>query len=155
MWWFVLGVNLGSPHNSNNPQLGIPIQLMIFLNSVGHYGNGATTEDLAEWMGISTGTVYNCFHHVMIALLHFHDNVIHFDPMELEDQEEREQAKEWVESHSCMGWRGGFLCVDGLPFNLFQKPSWHGEGFFNCKSRYLLSSQVCTMPHHNLDVLTN
>jgi len=70
--------------------------------------------------GISIGTIYNCFCHVMIALLQFHNDVIHFDPMELEDQEEREQAKQWVESHSCMGWRGGFLCVDGLPFNLFQ-----------------------------------
>ena len=141
-------------NNSNNPQLGVPIQFAIFLNGVGHYGNGATTEDLAEWVGVSTGTIYNCFRHVMITLLHFHDDVIHFDPMELEDQEERERAKEWVESHSCMGWRKGFLCVDGSPFNLFQKPGWHGEGFFDCKSRYSLSSQVHTMPHHNLDVLT-
>jgi len=71
-------------NNSNNPQLGIPIQLAIFLNGVGHYGNGATTDDLAEWVGVSIGTVYNCFRRVMIALLQFHDDVIHFDPMELE-----------------------------------------------------------------------
>ncbi|KIM55072.1 hypothetical protein SCLCIDRAFT_135412 [Scleroderma citrinum Foug A] len=135
-------------NNSNNPQLGVPIQFAIFLNGVGHYGNGATTEDLAEWVGVSTGTIYNCFRHVMITLLHFHDDVIHFDPMELEDQEERERAKEWVESHSCMGWRKGFLCVDGSPFNLFQKPGWHGEGFFDCKSRYSLSSQVIILPHN-------
>jgi len=36
-------------NNSNNPQLGIPIQLTIFLNGVSHYGNSATTDDLAEW----------------------------------------------------------------------------------------------------------
>ncbi|KIK25262.1 hypothetical protein PISMIDRAFT_96948, partial [Pisolithus microcarpus 441] len=50
----------------------------------------------------------------------------------------------WVESHSCPEWRGGFLCVDGSLFNLFQKPGWHSEGFFDCKSQYLLSAQVCT-----------
>ena len=121
-------------NNSNNPQLGVPIQLAIFLNGVGHYGNGAMINNLAEWAGVSIGTVYNCFCRVMIALLQFHDDVIHFNPMELEDQEEWEQEKQWVESHSCMGWRGGFLCVDGSPFNLFQKPSWHGEGFFDRKS---------------------
>ena len=78
----------------------------------------------------------------MVAILQHHDNTIHFDPMELEDQEQREQAKKWVESHSCMEWRGGFLCVDGSPFNLFQKPGWHGEGFFDRKSQYSLSAQV-------------
>ncbi|KIK18447.1 hypothetical protein PISMIDRAFT_80684, partial [Pisolithus microcarpus 441] len=50
--------------------------------------------------------------------------------------------KNWVESRSCPGWRGGFLCVDGSPINLFQKPGWHGEGFFDRKSRYSLSAQV-------------
>ncbi|KIK11404.1 hypothetical protein PISMIDRAFT_82100, partial [Pisolithus microcarpus 441] len=59
-----------------------------------------------------------------------------------EDQEERDQAKNWVESRSCPGWRGGVLCVDRSPINLFQKPGWHGEGFFDCKSRYSLSAQV-------------
>ena len=36
---------------SNNPQLPVPIQLAIFLNAAGHYGNVSTTEDLAEWAG--------------------------------------------------------------------------------------------------------
>ena len=37
------------------------------------------------------------------------------------------------------------MCVDGSPINLYQKPGWHREGFFNCKSRYLLSAQVCVL----------
>jgi len=129
-------------NNSNNSQLPVPVQLAIFLNGVGHYGNSATIDDIAEWAGVSVGTVYNCYRRVMVALLHHHDDAIHFDPMELEDQEERDRAKKWVESHSCSEWRGGFLCVDGSPFNLFQKPGWHGEGFFDRKSRYSLSAQV-------------
>ncbi|KAG1743528.1 hypothetical protein EDD22DRAFT_958763 [Suillus occidentalis] len=47
-------------NRSNNPQLPVPIQLAIFLNGIGHYGNAATTEDLADWAGVSVGTVYNC-----------------------------------------------------------------------------------------------
>ena len=133
-------------NNSNNPQLPVPVQLAVFLNGVGHYGNGAATDDIAEWAGVSVGTVYNCYRRVMVAILQHHDNAIHFDPMELEDQEQREQAKKWVESRSCMEWRGGFLCVDGSPFNLFQKPGWHGEGFFDRKSRYSLSAQVSAVP---------
>jgi hypothetical protein len=48
-------------HNSHNPQLPVAIQLAIFLNGVGHYGNAAMTQDLAEWAGVSIGMVYNCF----------------------------------------------------------------------------------------------
>ncbi|KIK22918.1 hypothetical protein PISMIDRAFT_80752, partial [Pisolithus microcarpus 441] len=59
-----------------------------------------------------------------------------------EDQEEWDQAKSWVESRTCPEWRGGFLCIEKSPFNLFQKPGWHGEGFFDCKSCYSLSVQV-------------
>ena len=132
---------------SNNLQLPMPIQLAIFLNGAGHYGNALTMEDLAEWAGVSVGTVYNCFRCVMIAILQHHDNTIHFDPMEAKDQEEIHRAKVWVESKGCFDWRNGFLCVDGSPFNLFQKPGWHGEGFYNRKSRYSLSSQVSIVHH--------
>ncbi|KIK22919.1 hypothetical protein PISMIDRAFT_101564 [Pisolithus microcarpus 441] len=48
-------------NNSNNPQFPVPVQLAIFLNGVSHYGNGAATEDVAEWAGVSVGTVYNCY----------------------------------------------------------------------------------------------
>ena len=127
---------------SNNPQLPVPIQLAIFLNGIGHYGNAATSEDVAEWAGVSTGTVYNCYRRVMIAILQHHDDVIHFDPLNSSDQAEREKAKRWVEERTCREWRGGFMCVDGTPFKLFQKPGWHGEGFFDRKSNYSLSAQV-------------
>ena len=134
----------GFSSQSNNPQFPVPVQLAIFLNGAGHYGNAATTEDLAEWAGVSVGTVYNCIRRVMTAILPLHDKYIHFDPLEEEDQRERERAKQWVEAQCGIPeWRNGFLCVDGSPFNLFQKPGWHGEGFYDRKSRYSLSSQVC------------
>ena len=48
-------------NNSNNPQLSVQIQLAIFLNTAGHYGNAATLQNLAEWAGVSIGTVHNCY----------------------------------------------------------------------------------------------
>ncbi|KAG2345638.1 hypothetical protein BDR05DRAFT_974965 [Suillus weaverae] len=121
-------------NNSNNPQLPVPMQLTIFLNSTGHYGNAVTTEDIAEWAGVSTGTHHNA--------------VIHFNLLYKDDQIERERAKTWVEEQTCPEWRGGFLCVDSTQFNMFQKPGWHGEGFHNRKSNYSLSAQVMIMPHN-------
>ena len=70
------------------------MQLAIFLNGLGHYGNAATTQDMAEWAGIAVGTVHNCYKCVMLALLRLHDMVIHFDPANYaDDYEEKELAK--------------------------------------------------------------
>ncbi|KIJ05731.1 hypothetical protein PAXINDRAFT_93062, partial [Paxillus involutus ATCC 200175] len=129
-------------NNSNNPQMPVWIQLAIFLNGAGHYGNTATSQDMAEWAGVSVGTVHNCYKRVMVAILHHHDAVIHFNPTREDDRQEQENSKVWVESKTCVEWRNSFLCVDGTPFNLFQKPGWHGEGFFDRKSRPSLSNQV-------------
>ena len=124
-------------------QLPVWLQLAVFLNAAGHYGNAATSQDMAEWAGISVGTVYNCYRRVMLSLLHLHDEAIHFDPAHCEeDFMEKEQAKNWVESRSVPGWRGGFLCVDGTTFNFFQKPGHHGEVFFDRKSQYSVTNQV-------------
>ncbi|KIN94629.1 hypothetical protein M404DRAFT_167801, partial [Pisolithus tinctorius Marx 270] len=112
-------------NNSNNPQLPVPIQLAIFLNAAGHYGNAATSQDMAEWAGVSVGTVHNCYKRVMVAILHHHDEVIHFNPEEPQDRREKDRAKRYVEERTCPHWKGGFLCVDGTPFNLFQKPGLH------------------------------
>jgi hypothetical protein len=132
-----------APEPAVSNQLPIWMQLAIFLNGAGHYGNAATTQDMAEWAGVAVGTVHTCYKRVMIALLHFHDAVIHFDlANRADDYEEKEVAKAWVESKSCPAWRNGFLCVDGTTFNLFQKPGYHGEGFFDRKSQYSLTNQV-------------
>ena len=45
---------------SYNSQLPVAIQLAIFLNHVGHYGNAIATEDMAQWAGVSIGSVVNC-----------------------------------------------------------------------------------------------
>ncbi|KAG2072896.1 hypothetical protein BDR04DRAFT_974103, partial [Suillus decipiens] len=60
-------------NNLSNPQLPVAVQLAVFLNGIGHYGNAATTEDISDWAGVSIGTIYNCHKHMMIALLQLHD----------------------------------------------------------------------------------
>jgi len=128
--------------NSPNPQLPVQIQLAVFLNAAGHYGNAATPQDMAEWAGVSKGTVYNCYKRVMLAILSCHNTFIHFDLTKEKDREDKQKAQRYVEERTCSQWKGGFLCVDGTPFKLFQKPGWHGEGFFDRKSNYSLSNQV-------------
>lgn len=131
-------------NNSTKPQLPVQIQLAIFLNAAGHYGNAATSQDMAEWAGVSKGTVYNCYKRVMLAILHHHDSMIHFDPTQQKYQEEKQKAQRYVEERTCSQWKGGFLCVDGTSFPLFQKPGWYGEGYFDRKCNYSLTNQVST-----------
>lgn len=56
--------------------------------------------------------------------------------------EEKEEAKQWVEDHSCKAWRGGWCMVDGTLVPLADKPTWFGESYFDCKCCYSLNVQV-------------
>ena len=71
----------------NRPQLPISIQLAIFLNCAGHYGNAISLEDIAQWASVSVGSVRNCSNQVMVALLQQHD---HFLAIPAEDSEDAE-----------------------------------------------------------------
>ncbi|KIJ67141.1 hypothetical protein HYDPIDRAFT_76507, partial [Hydnomerulius pinastri MD-312] len=63
-------------NKSNNRQLPVAIQLAIFLNRVGHYGNACSPEDIAQWARVSVGSVINCTNRVMAAILDQHDDFI-------------------------------------------------------------------------------
>lgn len=70
-------------HNqSNNPQLPIAVQLAIFLNRAGHYGNSISPQDVCQWAGVSVRSVINCTNRVMAALLAEHDNFISFPALD-------------------------------------------------------------------------
>jgi len=90
-------------NNSNIPQASPNVQLAIFLNCIGHYGNAASPEDLAQWAGGSAGWIEKCTNHVMVAVLALHDKGIH-----LPTADEKEDAKAWVEGKTCPEWRDGF-----------------------------------------------
>ncbi|KIK93242.1 hypothetical protein PAXRUDRAFT_788907, partial [Paxillus rubicundulus Ve08.2h10] len=125
---------------SNNPQLLIAVQLTIFLNHAGHYGNAISPEDVALWAGVSVRSVVNCTYCVMIAILDQHDHFPQFPPSNSCDHV---HAKEFAANTSCPEWQGGFLAADGSVIPLFQKPGFYGEPFFDWKSNYSLNCQVC------------
>jgi hypothetical protein len=127
-------------NNSHNPQLPVSIQLAIFLNRAGHYGNSISVEYVAQWAGISAGSVVNCTNRVMVALLDQHDTFMGFPAP---DSEDFERAREYAANTVCPEWQNGILAVDGSTINVYQKPGFHGEVFFDRKSRYSLGCQVC------------
>ncbi|KIK75837.1 hypothetical protein PAXRUDRAFT_67919, partial [Paxillus rubicundulus Ve08.2h10] len=65
-------------NQSHNRQLPVAIQLAIFLNHAGHYGNTISPKYVAQWAGVSTGSVINCTNHVMVAILDQHDTFMQF-----------------------------------------------------------------------------
>jgi len=106
-------------HNqSNNPQLPVAIQLAIFLNHAGHYGNAISLEDVAQWAGVSVGTVVNCTHQVMGAILAHHDHFVGFPAL---DPQHAEDARHFVGSQTCPEWQNGIFAVDGSTIDLYAK----------------------------------
>ena len=132
-------------NNSNIPQAPPNVQLAIFLNRIGHYGNSASPEDLAQWAGGSTGWIEKCTNRVMVAVLALHDVGIH-----LPTADEKEDAKAWVEGETCPEWRDGFLLVDGTKFPVFQRPGLHGDAWFDKNKDYSLDCQVCSTFTHRI-----
>ncbi|KAF9223943.1 hypothetical protein BS17DRAFT_678473, partial [Gyrodon lividus] len=118
------------------------IQLAIFLNHAGHYGNAISPKDVAQWAGVSVGFVINCTNHVMVAILDQHDDFMIFPSFDLQDME---NARSYVEAQVCPEWRNGTLAADGSAFCLYAKPGLHGETFFDWKSNYSLNCQVINL----------
>lgn len=83
---------------SHNSQLPVAIQLTIFLNHAGHYGNGSTPDEICEWVGVSVGSVTNCSNRVMVAILDQHDEFVR---VSAEHSEEMEETHQWVKEWSC------------------------------------------------------
>jgi hypothetical protein len=125
-------------NNSNNPQLPVQIQLAIFLYRAGHYGNGSSPEETAEWAGVSVGTVVNATNRVMVAVLSLHDVAVHYP-----DAAEKEKTKQWMEDQTCPEWRDGWMVADGTKFPLFERPGLHGDAWFDKNKDYSLDCQVC------------
>jgi hypothetical protein len=76
-------------NNSNIPQLPTPTQLAIFLVCISHYGNVLSPEYVAQWAGVSIGTVVNSTYCCLVVFLALHDKAVMIPP-----EEEKEQAKE-------------------------------------------------------------
>ncbi|KAG2061010.1 hypothetical protein BDR06DRAFT_871230, partial [Suillus hirtellus] len=135
----ILDHNSGHPiftNQSNNPQLPVAIQLAIFLNCTGHYGNAISPKDVGQWADVSVRLVINCSDHIMIALLNLYDTSIQFPTP---DSEDAEHAWQFVEARSYPEWRNGIFAIDGSAINLYKKPSLYGKAFYDRKSNYSLN----------------
>ncbi|KIN93009.1 hypothetical protein M404DRAFT_171992, partial [Pisolithus tinctorius Marx 270] len=126
-------------NKSNNKQLPVAVQLAIFLFRVGHYGNASSPEDAAQWAGISVGTVINCTHQVMAALLDKHDNFIYVPDVQ---SPELRRAQEFAESRTCWSWRNGVFAADGMTVNLYARPKSFTDSYYDRKSNFSLNCQV-------------
>ncbi|KAF8576039.1 hypothetical protein K439DRAFT_1623163 [Ramaria rubella] len=125
-----------------NAQLLVHEQLVIALFRFSHFGNSALVESIAQWAGVAAGTVVNSTPQVIVVFLVLHNKVIHWP-----NTQEKEAAKQWVESVSCAAWHDGFCFVDGTLVPLADKPGYHGEAYFDRKSNYLLNVQIINLPN--------
>ena len=114
-------------------------QLAIMLYRFGHYGNAASTMKVTLWAGVGYGTIKLVTTWVMKAIC---DQQFCRATMPWSDPAKIEQAKAWVEGHSCLAWWDGWLMVDGTLVPLFQQLHHHGNSFFDRKSNYSLNVQV-------------
>ena len=114
-------------------------QLAIMLFYFRLYSNAASLEQVREWAGTSKGLVKLTTQRVMTALL---SPDFMKDAVQLPTDEEKEEAKEWVEEHSCKAWHDGWCLVDGTLIPLYTQPYWYGESYFNQKCNYSLNIQV-------------
>ncbi|KAI0339356.1 hypothetical protein BDW22DRAFT_1455884, partial [Trametopsis cervina] len=113
-------------NNSHNPQMAVDSQLAIALYRFGRNGNGVTVQDVANWAGVSVGTVILVTRRVMTAVLRptFMQAAVRYPT-----PDEKKEAKKWVHQHSCRSWRHG------------------GFSYFDRKSQYSLNVQIVSLPN--------
>lgn len=131
-------------------QASVVTQLAVALYRFGHFGNGASVVEVAMWAGIGYGTVKLYTLRVIIAVCRdtFRKAAIRWPAPNSDAQKE---AKEWVESVSCPGWKNGWAMVDGTLVPLFARPSFYGNNWYDRKSNYSLNVQVsCCFHSHSI-----
>ncbi|KIK78322.1 hypothetical protein PAXRUDRAFT_164280, partial [Paxillus rubicundulus Ve08.2h10] len=95
---------------SQNCQLPVAIQLVIFLNCAGYCGNVVSSDDISQWAGVGMGYVTNCTNHVMVDIPDQHDDFVIFPSLDSQDVED---ARSHVEAQVCPEWRNGIFTADG------------------------------------------
>ncbi|KAI5811938.1 hypothetical protein BZA77DRAFT_221680, partial [Pyronema omphalodes] len=123
--------------NGTTTQLPIDHQLATALFRIWYHGSVTSNEGIAQWAGVSSGTVKKATRRVISAVLSLHDGVIKWPT-----EEGKEEASDWVQGVSCTAWRGGFCMAHGTLIALFEKPALIGEAYFDRKSNYSLNLQL-------------
>ncbi|KAF8580684.1 hypothetical protein K439DRAFT_1237987, partial [Ramaria rubella] len=85
-------------NNSDNQQIPVDHQLAVVLYRFGHFGNAATLQKVGLWAGLGYGTVDKCTRQVMQAVC---DENFRKVVMRWPNDNQKEDARNWVESRSC------------------------------------------------------
>ncbi|KAF7300775.1 DDE Tnp4 domain-containing protein [Mycena kentingensis (nom. inval.)] len=132
-------------HNNSDTaeQLPVDFQLAVTLYRFGHYGNGVSVRKVGLQLGLGFGTVVKSTRRVIAALCR---DRVRKAAIRWPTDEEKELAKQWVESQSCPAWRDGWVMVDGTLVPLYARPAHFGNNWYDRKSNYSLNVQLITMP---------
>ncbi|KAF8573639.1 hypothetical protein K439DRAFT_1649956 [Ramaria rubella] len=120
-------------NNSENEQISVDSQVAIVLYRLGHFGNAASMEKVGLWAGYGYRTVDKGTWCVMTAVC---DEGFRRVVMRWPNERQKEEVSDWVESHLCVAWRGGWLMVDGTL----------GNSWYDHKSNYSLNMQLILTP---------
>jgi hypothetical protein len=122
-------------NNSRNPQKPVRLQLVVTLERLGCFGNGASVGRVARANGIGNGTVTLYTRRVIDALLrHWETNV------RWPTRSERQISSTFHDEEYQMP--GAIGIVDGTHFILSQRPAIDGEVYFTRKKRYAVNAQL-------------
>ena len=94
-------------------------QLAITLYCFDHFGNAAGLDKVSKWSGYGKGTGSLAMLRVMAAFL---CKELIDEGVSIPTEHEKEEAKKWVEKHSCKEWCNGWCIVDGTLITLYNKP---------------------------------
>ena len=95
---------------------------------LGHYGNGASIEEVRWLAGISAGTVID-FTDCCLKVIESLKNVF----IQQLTSAEKEVEKKWIENElgfKGSSWREGWVMYDGTIVVLYRKPGQNGDAYY-------------------------
>ena len=116
-------------------QYAVQLQMLVFLKRIGSEGAEGNSKKIANFFGISSGTVRNIIKRVTKAILSLKDDVIMW-PKASEREAMKTQIKVLYGFQNCIG------IIDGTIVILDKRPSYYGDSYWCRKQCYSMNMQV-------------
>jgi hypothetical protein len=118
------------------------LQLAITVYRLGHHGNSAVVAQVADDFNVSAGTIETATRRVLPILL---ERLT--DWSKWPNEREKGDAKAFIRSRIEYAelrdsWANYYTMLDGSTFNLYARPGWDGDSFWDRKSRYSMNGQA-------------
>jgi len=107
----------------NKKQYAVQLQLLVFLNRIGSEGAEGNSKKLANFFGISPGTVRNITKRVTKAILSLKEEVIIW-PKSSHREAMKTEIKILYGFQNCIG------IIDGTIVILYKRPSYYGDSYW-------------------------